>query len=202
MEQETVSSNTEANPHASPQPAMSKKKLLLLSILGLLISVALIGAAFYVRNKSITQNQFVPSPTSSISPTETPIPTLAPTATSTVTPSPSATPTPSITDKPQISTPLPNSKITSPLVVKGIAPAGWMFEGQLVIKLLDAQRNVIVQAAGKEVTPGSWTSGNPVPFESTLTFTTNPQNVFLVIENDNPSGLPQNSKSFEIPLTF
>jgi hypothetical protein len=182
---------------------ITRSKLLLFSILGLLVSGALIGGAFYIRDKSIKDNQFVPTSTPGASPTETPIETLPPTATSTLTPTPSPTPTvtPAI-DKPQISTPLPNTKVISPLVVKGIAPTGWMFEGQLVIKLLDAQRNVIVQVAGKEITPGSWQSGDPVPFEGTLTFTTNQQNVFLVIENDNPSGLPANSKTFEIPLQF
>ncbi len=98
--------------------------------------------------------------------------------------------------------PTANTVVTSPLNVSGAVPSGWMFEGQLPIKLLDSKRNLIIQSIGKEVTPGSWQSGNPVQFSGTLTFITNDSTGFLVIENDNPSGLPENSKSYELPVRF
>jgi len=105
-------------------------------------------------------------------------------------------------DQPIISIPQPNTKVTSPLTVKGTAPANWFFEGQIHLKLVDANKKVIAGAAGKEVTPGSWMEDKPVEFEGTIQFATTAKNGFLIIENDNPSGLSENQKTFEIPVTF
>lgn len=103
---------------------------------------------------------------------------------------------------PAITSPLSGSKVVSPLVVKGKVPSGWMFEGQLPIKLLDSNRKEIAASVGKETTPGSWQGEAPVDFEGTITFTTSAKSGFLVVGADNPSGLPENNKSFEIPVSF
>lgn len=103
---------------------------------------------------------------------------------------------------PSVTSPQPNTQVTSPLVVTGTVPPGWMFEGSFPITVVDAARNPIVTTTAHEVTPGSWQSGNPVPFTATLTFTTTASSGFLILENDNPSGLPANAKSYEIPVTF
>lgn len=114
----------------------------------------------------------------------------------------SLTPTLTVRDMPIVLYPGKNEKIQSPLIVKGIAPAGWMFEGQLVLKLLDNDRKVIAQGKGVEEKLGSWTSGNPVSFEGKIIFEGNAESGYLVVENDNPSGLPENQKTFEIPVQF
>jgi len=101
-----------------------------------------------------------------------------------------------------LTSPIANAAIVSPVTVSGTVPPGWMFEGQLPIKLLDNNRKLIAQGVGREVTPGSWQSSEPVKFTGTLTFTTTAKSGFLLIENDNPSGLPENSKSYEIPVNF
>lgn len=90
-----METETTPSPPQTPTPphTLSFTRLILLSLLGLSISAALIGGALYVRDKSIKDNQFVPTPTPLMSPTETPIDTIAPTATPTLTPTPSATPT-------------------------------------------------------------------------------------------------------------
>ncbi len=105
-------------------------------------------------------------------------------------------------DQPEIASPAANSKIASPLTVKGKVPAGWMFEGQFPIKLTDASKNIIASASAKEMTPGSWTNGKPVDFQATLTFTTSEKTGFLILNSDNPSGDPAKAKSFELPVSF
>jgi hypothetical protein len=104
--------------------------------------------------------------------------------------------------KPVISLPQANAHLVNPLVVTGTVPPGWMSEGVFPMKLLDAQRNIIAQGQGKEVTPGSWSSGKSIEFRGIVDFSTKEKSGFLVLEKDNPSGLPENAESFEIPVTF
>jgi hypothetical protein len=114
-----------------------------------------------------------------------------------VTPSPTPNP-----EMPIVSTPSANMKIVSPLKVTGIVPAGWMFEGIFPIKLVDANQKLIIQGQAKETVAGSWQSGNPVDFTATLTFKTSSASGFLILQNDNPSGIPANSKTFQVPVVF
>lgn len=107
-----------------------------------------------------------------------------------------------IPELPVITDPNPISKIVSPQTVRGTAPPGWMFEGSFPIKLLDSNRKLIVQTKASEEVPGSWQSNVSVYFTATLTFTTTAKSGFLVLENDNPSGDPAKSKTFEVPVTF
>lgn len=103
---------------------------------------------------------------------------------------------------PEIASPSASSKVTSPLIVKGKVPTGWMFEGQFPIKLADSNSKIIASSSAKEVTPGSWTSGKPVDFQASLVFTASSGSGFLILENDNPSGDPAKKKSFEVPVIF
>ena len=116
----------------------------------------------------------------------------------TTTPS-SPTPNP---EMPTISSPSANIKVVSPLKVTGTVPAGWMFEGVFPIKLVDPNRKLIVQGQAKEKVAGGWQSGSPVDFTATLTFKTSSASGFLILQNDNPSGDPANSKTFEVPVKF
>lgn len=104
--------------------------------------------------------------------------------------------------EPYFTFPKYNQRITSPVKITGTVPAGWMFEGSLPIKLLDNNKKLITQGIAQEKIPGSWQSGNPIEFESEIKFTTTATSGFLVIEKDNPSGLPENAKSFELPVNF
>jgi hypothetical protein len=108
-----------------------------------------------------------------------------------------------ISDNPIVSAPAANAKVTSPLVVKGAVPSGWMFEGVFPIKLVDSNKAVLASGQGKETIAGAWQSGQAVAFTATLTFTSPASGSgTLVLENDNPSDLPANAKSFEVPVTF
>lgn len=111
----------------------------------------------------------------------------------------SPTPNPEI---PTISSPSANTVVTSPLKVTGKVPAGWMFEGVFPIKLVDANKKLIVQGQAKEKVAGSWQNGNPVDFTATLAFKTTATAGLLILQNDNPSGDPANSKTFEFSIKF
>jgi hypothetical protein len=120
-------------------------------------------------------------------------------------PTQSATPaatTPGISGQPDVSTPSANSKVKSPLKVSGTVPPGWMFEGVFPIRLLDSEQKVIAQGQAKETTEGSWQSGEPVEFTATLTFKNATGTGTLILENDNPSGDPASSRTFEVPIKF
>ena len=122
------------------------------------------------------------------------------------TPVPSSTPVtttiPYVPNEPIVSSPSANMRVTSPLKVAGMVPAGWMSEGVFPIKLVDANRKLIVQGQAKEKVPGDWQSGHPVDFTATLTFKNATGSGFLILQNDNPSGDPANSKTFEVPVSF
>jgi hypothetical protein len=100
----------------------------------------------------------------------------------------------------QVSSPAANSKITSPLVVTGKAQNNWFFEANIPVSLYDDQGNLLALAGGQALT--DWMTQGWVDFKATLTFTTTASSGKLVIRKDNPSGLPENDGSFEIPVTF
>lgn len=121
--------------------------------------------------------------------------TPAPTPVSTILPTPNAS-------EPIIASPSANAKIVSPLKITGTVPAGWMFEGVFPIKLLDSNDKLLAQTQGKENVAGAWQSGSAVTFSATITFKPATGSGTLVLQNDNPSGLPANLKTFEIPVKF
>lgn len=101
----------------------------------------------------------------------------------------------------RVSTPRPNTVVQSPLSVEGMARGNWFFEASFPVRLIDASGielgKVIAQAKGE------WMTTEFVPFEATLTFTA-PLSASgtLVLEKDNPSGLPEHADELRIPVTF
>ncbi len=97
--------------------------------------------------------------------------------------------------------PLPGSTIASPLMVTGEARGGWYFEASFPVRLLDGNGAEI--AFGTAQAQGDWMTADFVPFVATLSFplpaTTTGS---LVLEKDNPSGLPENDDSITIPVNF
>lgn len=144
---------------------------------------------------SNTSTPVAPSPTETAEKLETqkPAPTM---------PSPTTASSPNPMTTPIITTPQSNSKITSPLTISGTVPPGWMFEATAHVKLADDEGNNIAAGVITEKTPGTWMSGNPVEFTNTLPFQTSAKSGYLIIEADNPSGLPENNKQFIIPVKF
>jgi len=100
-----------------------------------------------------------------------------------------------------VDTPLPYSSIQSPLVISGKARGNWYFEASFPVKLYDANKTLLAQAPAQA--QGEWMTTSYVPFSITLTFATSTTPTgTLVLEKDNPSGLPEHDNQLEIPVTF
>lgn len=111
-----------------------------------------------------------------------------------------ATPPPPVLSDIIFDSPAANAVVTSPLTVTGRARGTWYFEASFPVRLLDDQSNELA------VTPaqaqGDWMTEDFVPFIAVLNFTTTATTGTLVLQKDNPSGLPENDKSISIPVKF
>lgn len=102
-----------------------------------------------------------------------------------------------------VSAPLPNTKVTIPLLVTGSARGNWYFEASFPIRLVDTNGNTILQTHAEA--QGEWMTENFVPFTATLTWSstsTTATSGVLILMRDNPSGLPEHDAQIEIPVTF
>lgn len=90
--------------------------------------------------------------------------------------------------------------IASPLTITGEARGTWYFEASFPIQLLNADGEVLATAIAQA--QGDWMTEKFVPFTATLNF--NPvrgdANGSLVLQKDNPSGLPENDDQLIIPV--
>lgn len=101
----------------------------------------------------------------------------------------------------RVDSPLPNQEVSSPLVVKGQARGTWYFEASFPVRLLDGTgKEIAVVPAQAE---GDWMTEEFVPFKAELKFDA-PGIIegTLVLEKDNPSGLPENVDQISIPVRF
>ena len=105
------------------------------------------------------------------------------------------------TDLIQIENPRPNQLIESPLTITGTARGNWFFEATFPVVLQDANGNVLAQHYA--TAQGEWMTVDFVPFSIELTFT-KPQTKtgLLLLQKDNPSGLPENDDQLEVPVVF
>lgn len=104
----------------------------------------------------------------------------------------------------KVDSPLPNTTITSPLIITGKARGNWFFEGSFPIMLTDWDGLII--AEGYATAEGEWMTTDFVPFKATLNFTVD-KDVYsnrgtLILKKDNASGLPQHDDALEIPIIF
>lgn len=91
--------------------------------------------------------------------------------------------------------------LTSPLEITGEARGTWYFEASFPVRIYDA--NNVLLGFGIAQAQGDWMTENFVPFKATLSFT-HPatEKGFLVLEKDNPSGLPEHADELRIPVHF
>jgi len=101
----------------------------------------------------------------------------------------------------RINKPRPNEMIKSPLEIEGEARGYWFFEGDFPIKLID--ENGTELSVGFAKTSSEWMTEDFVPFEAELEFQkSTTKKGTLILEKDNPSGLPENADELQIPVRF
>lgn len=108
-------------------------------------------------------------------------------------------PQPQQDDLIRVSNPSVGQLVTSPLIVTGEARGNWYFEASFPLRLED--ENGTVLATGYAQAQGEWMTTDFVPFSGTLSFSapTSPTGV-LILEKDNPSGLPEHADERRIPV--
>ncbi len=92
--------------------------------------------------------------------------------------------------------------VTSPLRLTGEARGSWYFEASFPVRLLDAGGREL--AAAPAQARGDWMTEAFVPFEAVLEFVPPASGTrgTLVLEKDNPSGLPEHAGEIRLPVTF
>ncbi len=151
-----------------------KTKSILIPVLVILVGVV---ALFFIGREIV------------VNPLMTPLPSLVP------------TPTPGISDLIRLDEPVSGQKIKSPLTLKGQARGYWYFEASFPAKVLDdngVELGVIpVQASGEWMTEDFVSFSAVLKFKKPLT-----QSGVLVLQKDNPSGLPENDAELRVPVRF
>lgn len=108
----------------------------------------------------------------------------------------------------RISEPRPNTVVKSPLTVKGMARGNWFFEASFPVRLFDGNGEMLARgiatAQGDPATGGvNWMTAEFVPFEATLKFAQPAtKSGTLLLDKDNPSGLPENDDALRVPIRF
>ena len=97
--------------------------------------------------------------------------------------------------------PISDQVVSSPLIVTGEARGTWYFEASFPVKIYDdngVELGVIPAQA-----QGEWMTEEFVPFSAVLKFK-KPSTAkgILVLQKDNPSGLPENEAEIRIPVLF
>ena len=101
----------------------------------------------------------------------------------------------------KVDSPLPNQEISSPLSVTGQARGYWFFEASFPVRLLDGNgKEIAIKPAEAQ---DDWMTEEFVPFKAVLEFKM-PSSDFgtLILEKDNPSGLPEKADELRMPVRF
>lgn len=91
--------------------------------------------------------------------------------------------------------------ISNPVLVEGEARGYWYFEASFPVKIVDEngkQLGIGIAQAQKE-----WMTTDFVPFSVNINFDwPATKNGTIILEKDNPSGLPENADERRIPIKF
>jgi len=91
--------------------------------------------------------------------------------------------------------------VKSPVTIEGQAKGTWFFEAVFPIKIVDENGKEL--ATGHGTATSDWMTENFVPFTAEINF--DPGTALkgnIVLQNDNPSGMPEKSKQIQIPVNF
>lgn len=101
----------------------------------------------------------------------------------------------------RIDKPAQDTVISSPLEISGQALGTVFFEGGFPISIEDSNGNTL--GSDQASSTADWMTEKFVPFAAKITFKTPTSKTgFIVLKNDNPSGLPENSHSAKFPVNF
>jgi hypothetical protein len=108
----------------------------------------------------------------------------------------------------KIDSPRPGVAISSPLEITGEARGYWFFEASFPIALTDWDGRIIAQHY--IMTADEWMTEDFVSFSGVLEYDSpykagDPDFMrrgFLILQKDNPSGLPEHDDALEIPVIF
>lgn len=94
-----------------------------------------------------------------------------------------------------------NDIIKSPLIIRGEARGYWFFEASFPIKLIDGNGKQIAIAVAQA--QSDWMTEDFVPFLAEINFEVpETETGTLILEKDNPSGLPEHTDEVRIPIKF
>lgn len=95
----------------------------------------------------------------------------------------------------------PGTTVSGVIKATGSLTGGYFFEANMVVKILDANKNVLKSTNGTATS--DWMTGDSVSFTTTLDFAGIPAGQgYIRLHNDNPSGMPENDKYIDIPVVF
>jgi len=107
-----------------------------------------------------------------------------------------------------VDTPAPGAKVTSPLVITGVADNGMYFEGVFPVELI-VDGKVIARGPAQQAGDRNWTDPGPVNFRAALEFEVSKEsNAELVLMEDMPEPISDDSdergpaKAIKIPLVL
>lgn len=100
-----------------------------------------------------------------------------------------------------ISQPKINQKISSPVSIEGEARGFWFFEAQFPVEIYDLNNHLLGRGILKA--QNDWMTENYVPFKGEISFNAPSTSTgFLRFLSDNPSGLAENQKIYEMKIQF
>lgn len=101
----------------------------------------------------------------------------------------------------RVTSPTPDAVVEGRLNIDGEARGTWFFEASFPVVLYDDMGNAL--AHGVAQAQGEWMTEDFVPFHAELTIpATTAATGVLVLEKDNPSGLPEHANALRIPVRF
>lgn len=94
---------------------------------------------------------------------------------------------------------VPGQRVSGILNVTGSVKGAYFFEANIVLNVLDMNKNILVKSHGDATT--DWMTSEPVSFKGSIDLSQVAKGpAYIEIHNDNASGLPENDKSILIPI--
>lgn len=101
----------------------------------------------------------------------------------------------------KVDLPAQNQEVSSPLNISGRARGSWFFEASFPVKIIDENGETISEGTAQAA--GDWMTEDLVIFHASLNYkAAEKKKAVLVLQNDNPSGLLENSKEFRVPIVL